>query len=198
MSEKKRDPFKKVTPIFRGSYVWALKPRPVSEKDKEKGKKPQYQTCIVLDKDDSFWEWIEKMTPKAAKEKWGKVPKKLKTTVRDGDDQDCDEGKEKEEFLGSYMINATSYDKPGIVDSHGDPIMEPGMIYSGAWYRASVRLGAWFHQETNQKGVSLYLDNLMRVPTPDGESDESFGGKQTAAADFADYVDDDEDDDPAS
>lgn len=190
MAETKSDPFKLVTPEFRGSYVHLVKPRAANKKAE-----PKYSICIVLDKDDPFWKKLERLTQKAAAEKFGKVPRNLVSTVHDGDEQD--EEKEKEEFFGCYYVNATSDTKPGVIDADGEDLIDPGELYSGAWYRASVRVGAWHFEDMNRKGVSLYLDNVMKV-----RDDEPFSGKASAASDFADYVDkgdgEEDDDDPTA
>lgn len=86
---------------------------------------------------------------------------------------------EREEFANCNTIQATSVNRPGAVDSHLQPIIEPDELYSGAYYRASIRCFAWEHP-TGGKGVSVALDNVMK--TKDGEA---FSGKSSASDDFA-------------
>jgi hypothetical protein len=57
--------------------------------------------------------------------------------------------------------------------------MDPEELYSGAYYRASIRCFAWEHP-TGGKGVSVALDNVMKIK--DGEA---FSGKSSASDDFA-------------
>ena len=100
---------------------------------------------------------------------------------KDGDEE------ERPELSGCYSVQATSNNKPGIVDAALNPIMDANEIYSGAYYRASIRAYAWDHP-TGGKGVSIALDNVMKVK--DGEA---FSGRTDASADFADFAKEDAD-----
>ena len=84
-------------------------------------------------------------------------------------------------------MQATSNNKPGIVDAALKPIMDANEIYSGAYYRASIRAYAWEHP-TGGKGVSIALDNIMKVK--DGEA---FSGRTDASDDFANFAKEDAD-----
>jgi hypothetical protein len=90
-------------------------------------------------------------------------------------------------LIGCYSVQATSNNKPGIVDEVLNPIMNANEIYSGAYYRASIRAYAWEHP-TGGKGVSIALDNVMKVR--DGEA---FSGRTDASADFAEFGKEDSD-----
>jgi hypothetical protein len=143
--------------------------------------KPRYQITIPLPKKDAFWTKLNQMVDETAKAKWGKIPPKMKSPVKDGDEE------ERPELAGCYSIQATSNNKPGIVDAQLQPIMDANEIYSGAYYRASVRAYAWDHP-TGGKGVSIALDNIMK--TKDGEA---FSGRTDASEDFADFAQADND-----
>lgn len=174
---------KLITPEFRGSFVHILQPHAPKAAPGEAQQKPRYQITIPLPKGDKFWPQVEKLVTDTAVAKWGKIPPKLKNPIKDGDAED------REEFKGKLTIQATSNNKPDIVDKALSPIMDPNEIYSGAWYRASIRAYAWEHP-TGGKGVSIALDNVMKI-----RDDEAFSGRSSAGDDFADIAADDGGDD---
>jgi len=169
---------KLVTPEFRGSFVHVLEPHAIKGVE---GAKPRYQITIPMPKKSPFWTDLNKMVDETAKAKWGKIPPKMKSPVKDGDEE------ERPEFAGCYSVQATSNNKPGIVDAALKPIMDANEIYSGAYYRASIRAYAWEHP-TGGKGVSIALDNIMKVK--DGEA---FSGRTEASDDFANFAKEDAD-----
>lgn len=173
MADKRRH-----TPEFRGSYVHLISPRKATE-----DAKAVYSMLIVLDPsdpehDDYIYElegWIEEV----CKDKWGEVPRRLKSPLKEG--EDFSDGPE---FEGMICFNASNVRRPGIVDADLNPIDEMDLedeLYSGAWYRASIRPYAWQHK-TGGKGVSFSLDNVMKVA-----DDEPLGATAPPAEeDFAD------------
>jgi hypothetical protein len=164
-----------VTPVFRGSFVHLIEPKaPAPEAE------PVYSMAIVLPKDDpdtkKFMSALKERVTEAAKDKLGKVPRKLKAPWKDGDEE------ERPEWEGCWVVNAKSKVRPGTVDSSLNPIMEPDKLYSGAYFRASVSPWAWSHKVGGQ-GVSLNLHNVMFVK--DGEA---FAGGTKAEDDFAGFA----------
>lgn len=168
-----------VTPEFRGSFVHLLEPHAIKGVENAKAR---YQITMPILKKDPFWAKLNALVDETAKAKWGKIPQKMKSPVKDGDDDD------RPEFVGCFTLQATSNNKPGIVDAQLNPIMDAGEIYSGAYYRASIRAYAWDHP-TGGKGVSIALDNIMK--TKDGEA---FSGRTDASEDFADFASNSHDD----
>jgi len=167
---------KLVTPEFRGSFVTLMQPRAYSE-----GVQPKYSITIALPKDDKFWEKVDGEIKAVCMEKWGEVPKKLKTFFKDGDEED-----EKYGWKNCRVMTASSKQKPGVVIKDGDDLREPiseDEIYSGAFYRASIRPYAYEFQ--NSKGVAIALDNVMKV-----KEGERFTSKTTANQDFSDFLND--------
>ena len=167
-----------ITPEFRGSFVHLLEPHAIKGVE---GAKPRYQITIPLPKKDAFWNELNALIEETAKGKWGKIPPKMKSPVKNGDEED------RPEFAGCYSVQATSNNKPGIVGTNLKPVMSADEIYSGAYYRASIRAYAWEHP-TGGKGVSIALDNVMKVK--DGEA---FSGRTEASSDFADFAKEDSD-----
>lgn len=165
---------KLITPEFRGSFVNIIEPQTIP--GAPAGTKPKYQMTIPLPKDNPFWKELEEQIVATATAKWGKVPPRMRHPVKDGDDMG------REEFDGKNTVQASSLNKPGIVGADLKPVIDADEIYSGAYYRASVRCFAWEHP-TGGKGVSLALDNVMKVR--DGEA---FSGKTDAKTDFSDFA----------
>jgi hypothetical protein len=164
---------KLITPEFRGSFVHLTKPVKMKGMDESE---PRYQILIPLDKDDPFWDDLEDAIEEALEDKFGKIPKKFKHPVKDGDDEEYDNLK------GMSFINATNSRRPGVVDENLDPIMEADELYSGAWYRASINVWAWSHP-TGGNGVSISLNNVMKI-----RDDERYDGGTNAETDFAGFA----------
>jgi len=172
---------KLITPEFRGSFVHILEPHAIRVAPGEKQPEARYQITIPIAKTDPFWKKFDSLVEETAKAKWGKVPPKMKSPKKDGDETD-NEGNVRPEFAGRWSLQATSKNRPGIVDANLQPIMSADEIYSGAWYRASIRCYAWDHP-TGGKGVSVALDNVMKT-----KDDEAYSGRTTAESDFADFA----------
>jgi hypothetical protein len=176
MSDPK-DP-RRHTPEFRASFVHLAKPDRISEDADLK-----YSLLMVLDPEDpeqgEYIELLEDWVDEVAEEKFGEVPRKLRSPLRDGEDIS-----EAGEFDGMVCVNLGNKRKPGIVDADLDAIDEMDQqeeLYSGAWYRCSIRPYAWEHK-TGGKGVTFSLDNVMKV-----RDDEPLGATAPAAEDdFAD------------
>lgn len=164
---------KLITPEFRGSFVSLAAPRGIKG---DPSSTPKYQITIAIDKGNAFWADVERRVRDAAMDKWGEVPKKLKSPVKDGDDSGYDN------LVGMWTLGASNTRRPGIVDTDLQPIIDGDELYSGAWYRVSVRAYAWQHV-TGGKGVSFSLDNVMKV-----RDDDAFDGSSDAATDFAEVV----------
>jgi hypothetical protein len=172
MAKKDRDDLKITTPEFRGSFVTLKKPRAFGNSD------PKYSITITLPDDDEFWDDLMDKVEAAAEKRWdGKIPKNMHIPIRHGDET------EYEDWEGQKFCQAASEDRPGIIDVDGEDIIDFSELYSGAWYRASIRAYAWHYPETNKKGVSLQLDNVMKI-----RDDEPFSGRSSAADDFAEFV----------
>lgn len=178
MSTTEKLSAKLITPEFRGSFVQVMKPKAF---DKEQ--EPKYSMVIVIPKNDPFVNQLNKMIEAVAVEKFGELPKKLKTFIKDGDQEE-----EKYGWAGHIVFTATNKSKPGVVVRQADGKLEEPMteeeIYSGAFYRASIR--PYAYEYNNSKGVAISLDNVMK--TKDGEK---FTSKTSAVEDFADFVESD-------
>jgi hypothetical protein len=175
----------------RLSYAYLLSPD-------EEGK---YRTMILIPKSDKTTMKALKACVEVAKEmgitsKWGgKLPSKLRLPLKDGDvltEEREEEGKSAEGFAGHYYFNCSTKTKPGVVDKNGKDITDPAEIYSGCWVRCSVAFLPYNFVEKGQKGITVVLNNIMKVE----DDDHLGGGRSSASADFGTSgFDDDEGDD---
>jgi hypothetical protein len=173
---------KVVTGKVRFSYCNIFQPRAISEGQDEK-----YSLCILIPKSDKATLNKIKAAVEAAKQAgaslWGgKIPPNLKTPLRDGDVDRPDQP----EYQGHYFLNASSKQKPGVVDKHVNEILDQSEVYSGCYGRVSINFFA-FNQAGN-RGIGCGLQNVQKLA--DGEM---LGGRSRAQDDF-DTVDDEDDD----
>lgn len=180
---------KVVTGLVRFSYVNIFKSRSFRE-----GQDAKYSICLLIPKEDKatikkIKAAIQEATDEGVSSKWGgKLPKNLKSPLRDGDDERADEA---EEYEGMYFLNANSNQKPGIVDKDLNEILDPDEVYSGCWGRASIN---FFPYDSNgNKGIGAGLNNIQKVK--DGE--HLGAARASAESDFGDgfKADDGDDDD---
>jgi hypothetical protein len=172
---------KVVTGKIRMSYVNLFTARAMVE-----GQDPKYSLCVLIPKSDK--ETANKINSaieaakKAGASLWGgKIPTNLKTPLRNGDEERPDQ----EEYAGHYFLNATSKQKPGVVDKSLNEILDTTEVYSGCYGRVSLNFYA-FNQAGN-KGIGCGLQNVQKLA--DGES---LAGRTRAEDDF-DAVDDEDD-----
>jgi len=152
------------------------------------GNDPKYSVSIIIPKTD-------KVTLKAIKEavdqvkkdgaaKWGgKVPAKLKLPLRDGDEERPDD----EAYENCYFLNASSKNKPGVVDENVHPVLDATEVYSGCYGRLTINFYPF--SANGNKGIAAGLGNVQKLA-----EGESLGGAFTKAEDDFDSVADAEDD----
>lgn len=181
-----------VTGRVRLGYVHLFEPYTNFENQPKK-----YSCSIAIPKSDKKTIGALKRARAAAiEDKWGSnPPKKIKTTIKDGDeDADLEKNPELE---GCYYLTISSPRAPGVVDRARKPILDETEVYSGIY--AHVAMNAFAYGGSDQKGVapgvSFGLNHVMKVA--DGEA---LGGMISAESAFADLElpDDDEDDEDGS
>ena len=183
MAKKPTPATKVITGLVRFSYAHVFKPVAIVD-----GADPKYSVAILIRKNDK--ETLKKINAaiEAAKQAgaplWGgKIPSNLKLPLRDGDEERSDQP----EYEGCYFLNASSTQKPGIIDENKDEILDTTEFYSGCYGRASLNFFA-FNQAGN-RGIAVGLNNLQKLK--DGEP---LAGRARAEDDFDDeYADDDDD-----
>lgn len=174
---------KVVTRLVRLSYAHLFKPTSIDE-----GGDKKYSVSILIPKKDT--ETLAKIEAavEAAKElgkaKWGgKTPTKLKLPLRDGDEDRADDPA----YAGHYFINASSKNRPGVVDINADPILDESEVYSGCYGRVSINFYAF--DVSGSKGIAAGLNNVQKIK--DGEP---LAGASSAEEDFAEAFELDDDD----
>lgn len=176
---------KVITGKVRFSYVNIFRSKAFSQGQDEK-----YSICLLIPKEDKatlkkIRDAIDAEIESGVSSQWGgKKPAKLKLPLRDGDLEKADEHPE---YAGMYFLNATSNDKPGIVDRNKDEILDPSEVYSGCWGRASINFYSF--NKNGNRGVGVGLNNIQKL-----KDDTRLGGSRAAAEDdFADDYEDEED-----
>lgn len=117
--------------------------------------------------------------------KWdGKRPAKLKTPLRDGDEEFPDD----KTYEGMWFMNCSSSkdNKPGVAmleDRQVVPALDNDDFYSGCYGSASINF--FPYNTKGNKGVAAGLNNVIK--TRDGER---LAGGKTAEEDFADLAGD--------
>lgn len=172
MIKASRKGTKVVTGEVRLSYAHIWEPSAIE------GNEPKYSVSVIVSKNDketlrAIKEAVEE-AKEAGKGKWnGKIPPVLKTPLRDGDVERPDD----EAYAGCYFFNASSKNKPGIVDENVQPILDQSEVYSGCYARVSVNFYAY--NANGNKGVAAGLGNIQKIK--DGDS---LGGATRAEDDF--------------
>lgn len=163
---------KVVTGRARLSYVNLFTPRAQNE-----GQDAKYSVCVLIPKSDTKTVNAIKAAIEAAKEagkaSWGgKVPAGLKVPLRDGDTE-----RDTAEYKGHWFINASSKNKPGVVDSNVQAILDSDQVYSGCYGRVSINFYAY--NTNGNRGIAAGLGNVQKVA--DGEP---LSGRSRAEDDF--------------
>lgn len=167
------------TDLVRFSYAYVFNP-----KANEDGGKLKYSVSIIIPKTATGTiAKINAAVEVAKKEgvgKWGgKLPVGLKMPLRDGDLERPGDPV----YEGCYFLNASSVQKPGVVDANMNPIIDPEEFYSGCWGRVALNFYA-FNAEGKNKGVAAGLQNLQKVR--DGE--RLSGNGSSPEQDFAEFA----------
>lgn len=168
----------------RFSYAHVFTPTAIE------GGEPKYNISVLIKKSDkatlaTVRAAIKAATDKAVAEKYaGKLPKKWKDPLRDGDDED-----KGEEYEGHYFLAANSKRKPKVVDKNFQEILDSDEFYSGCYGRISINFYAF--DVAGNKGIAAGLENIMKLS--DGEP--LGGGGSRPEEDFADMSEFEDEDD---
>jgi len=170
-----------ITGNVRFSYAHVFEPTSLNEDQPKK-----FSVSIVVDKSDKktlkkIREAITEAKEDGKGKFGGKVPKNLKTPLRDGDEDREDD----EAYEGKMFLTANSNRKPQIVDENLDEIISQEEFYSGCYGRASLSFYAY--DAGGSKGIACGLNNIQKL-----KEGERLGGQiSTAEEDFG--ADDDSD-----
>lgn len=162
----------------RLSYAHIWEPASINGSD------PKYSVCCLIDKDDTKTlarlDALVKKTIEDGKAIWGgKVPKKLKLPLRDGDEERDDSVYENMMFL-----NANATRMPAIIDRRCQPVLDQDEVYSGCY--ANVKISVYAFNKNGNQGVACSLTAIQK--TKDGE--RLSGGTGTDGFESMDIEDD--------
>lgn len=169
----KRTGTKVTTGKVRLSYAHIFEPHAMND-----GQEAKYSVSVIIPKTDKeTLKAIKEATDQAKKDgasKWGnKIPANLKTPLRDGDVEREDD----EAYAGCYFLNASSKNKPGVVDQNVQPVLDATEVYSGCYARLTLNFYAY--NASGNKGIAAGLGNIQKL-----EDGEPLGGFTRAEDDF--------------
>lgn len=135
--------------------------------------KPKVSTAVLVPKSDTTTiEALRAEVRKAAAKKWGtKVPKNLRTPLKDGDNSDY------EEQAGHIIFNCSSIRRVPIVGTDLLPLSDERIaeeVYGGQRARVAVR--AFAYEVDGSKGISFGLQMIQVLG-----GGERFGGGEASA-----------------
>lgn len=169
-----------LTPEFRLSFPSLFVPtKPASAKPEQKEK----YGCAMIFGEGADLKALTKARDAAAKEKWGdNIPKGLRNPIKDQGESVDKNGEIRDGYTdGLFYINASSLQRPGVVNAQVESIIDESEIYAGCYARATVRAFAYGGPGTGFKaGVSFGLQNVQKLR--DGDP---LGGRTKAEDDFA-------------
>lgn len=174
---------KVITGKVRLSYVALLEPKAFE------GQEAKYSTVLLIPKSDKATISKIKKAQKAAYEAAkndklkGVKADKVKTTLRDGDDEmDLEEHPE---YADCYFMSVSSKTAPGILDKYKEKVDSPDEVYSGVYARVSLNFFAY--NTAGNKGISAGLNNVQILAKGD-----YLGGRSSADADFDEWEDEED------
>jgi hypothetical protein len=170
------------SPEGTARYVNILQPRQRKDAKGNPQGDPKYQMTLIFDEDTDL-RAMKKAAQEAGIEKFGpKFPElvkkgKMNWPFVDNEDKVDDDDNLIPGFENpGVSVGFKSKDKPGIVDSDAEPIMDKSEIYDGMRARVSCRPFAY---DNESKGVAFYLINVQKL----GDGDR-LSGDPAAEDDF--------------
>ena len=166
-----------ITPKFRVSFPQVFVPKAIDPTQPAK-----YSIQMLFDKvfenpkDQELWNNMKDALKGAIAAKWPDAanrPKNIRIPFRDGAEKEGFEG------YGADVVfmNASSKDKPGIVDQNKNVITDPSQFYAGCYARATLTVYAY--TKVGNNGISFGLQNLQFMG-----NGNPFAGRKKASEDF--------------
>lgn len=147
------------------------------------GAEPKFSATFLLPPDFNL-DPLKLAVLNAAKNKWGDVAakwiseRKIKLPFKRQDEKSNLAG-----YTEGYYINASSKNRPGVVDAALQPIENREDVQAGMIVAVTLNAYAWEHPQ-NGKGVSFGLQNVMIVKD---DGTRFGGGASKPEEDFADF-----------
>lgn len=151
-----------MTPEFRGDWVHLLQPYLSAEDAKDPNKVAKYQTTMLFKKGADLTP-LKNAVVKVLTEKFGdksKWPKNLRSPFRDQADKEKDGKLPAGYESGAIFIRASSKNKPGVIDTSNNDIIDSSEIYAGCWMKATVH--AYYYNHKGNQGVTFELHNVQK------------------------------------
>jgi hypothetical protein len=101
----------------------------------------------------------------------GELPKEFRMPVRDGDAEYESETKTDPDYKGHYFFNASSKNKPGLVDANGQEITSQSEVYSGMFGKLIVNF--YPYAVKGNCGIAAGLNGIQKIR--DGEAKSGVG-----------------------
>lgn len=158
-----------MTPEFRASFAHVFRPQANPANPNAEAKyslaclfpHPSKMPPSYKKEYEAFVLKIKAAVNKAIADKWGaKKPANLRMPFRDQGEKTFD-GYE----AGALWFNASSKQKPGLIDAAANDIIDEAEFYSGVYARATLRVYAY--DASGNRGVGIGLQNIQKLR--DGE-----------------------------
>ena len=165
-----------ITPDFRASYVQVFRAKAQKQPDGTlSAAKFSIRACFPPNTDLSA---LKAAAQQAAVDKWGSsIPKTMRSPFRLNEELDNPVAGLEDDWI-IMTFSASETDRPGLVDSKNQDIIDETEVYAGAWYIAQVN--AYAYDQKGNKGVTFGLLNVRKQ-----KDDEPLGsGKQKASKAF--------------
>lgn len=146
-----------ITGVGRGSYVSVFEPRLNELSGKE-----EFSMSFLIPKSDTKTISALNAAAKAAADARWPDPKKrppLRNPLRDGDTDPTKAGDPA--YAGHFWINVKTKNRPGVVNSDLQAVIDPRDFVSGDYCRISVN--AYAYDQKGNRGVSFGLNNVQVV-----------------------------------
>lgn len=167
------------TGLVRFSYAYIFTPRA----GKNPGDEEKYSITLLIPKNDqatmnAIMAGIEEAKQEGLAGAFkGIPPQVLPTPIHDGDGAKESGEPYGPECRGHWVITASNKRQPFVVDANVQPVLQPTLVYSGCYGKASIR---FFPYTTGKKGIGCSLNGIQKIQ--DGEplgggitADEAFG-----------------------
>lgn len=144
---------KVITGLVRLNYIHVFEPYALEGIESYEAR---YSTTVIISKADTETvKAINKSIAIAKKEL--KCKSNIKTPLRDGDLERPGDSL----YKGCYFLTANSKNKPGIVDSNVNPIIEPIEVKNGYYARVSFNL--YGYDLNGNEGIAAGLNNIQLI-----------------------------------
>lgn len=181
MAKTEKDPAKVVLSTHRVSYVHLKEPSSFKNSDKK-----DYSIEFLIPYDHPDVARIEDAIQSVFDANKQSTFKGTKIDSRnfhypliDGEDI-LDDGKDRPEVEGHYVVKAKSARQPVVYDADGSELYDLDDVYGGCYCRGVIVFRPFSH-ESGKKGISCYINSVKFM-----EDGEPFGGFSASHDDYED------------